>query len=77
MGGAKATLDFHLFDGGEPEYEIMLDADIVSYDPTLPLLESPRKVVKCKSSTALGGSHRYLTTATYCCGYFKCIKNAA
>ena len=30
-GGDKAVLSFHSFDGGGPEYKIVLDTDIVSY----------------------------------------------
>ncbi len=31
-GGERAALSFHSFDGGGPEYNIVLDSDIVSYE---------------------------------------------
>lgn len=34
MTGAEATLTFDSFDGGGPEYSIVLDSDIVSYERT-------------------------------------------
>ena len=33
-GGAKATLSFHSFDGGGPEFDILIDEDIVSWERT-------------------------------------------